>query len=466
MRLILMFLVMTTSIAYAQLPEPVLAALKAEHVAPENVSVFVQRVDEAQPLLSHQAGVSRNPASVMKLLTSYAALDLLGPSFRWKTQFYGLNYPKQGFLDGGLWIKGSGDPTMNTAALNEVAIELKQKYNLNEICCDVLLDQTAYANQSFNAADFDAKPYRAYNAPAEAVMLNQQAVRLQFSPSANGIVTVVYPQWKTLNKNIDVKLIDGDCGDWKNLIKIQREGQILSLQGDFPKSCGDKYIDINWLDGSDYFGNVLASIWEDVGGRWIKKSAFNIKVTTVPQNAVLLTEHLSQTLAEALREMNKSSNNVIARSMYLSLSRAGDETQVATTSKSEQVVKNWLKTKGLIFPELVLENGAGLSRVERINAEHVGALLVSAYHSAVMPELMASLPIYGVDGTLKSRKDSPLYGRAHLKTGSLDGVRTMAGYVLDAKGRRWVMVVLANGENVGATKPAQDALLTWIDQQK
>jgi D-alanyl-D-alanine carboxypeptidase/D-alanyl-D-alanine-endopeptidase (penicillin-binding protein 4) len=330
----------------------------------------------------------------------------------------------------------------------------------------VILDQSAYTKQNFDAAAFDAKPYRAYNAPAEAVMLNQQAIRLQFSQSANGIVTVVYPHWKTLRKNIDVKLIDGDCGDWKNLIKVKREGQILSLQGDFPRSCGDKYIDINWLDGSDYFGNVLASVWEDIGGRWLKKSAFNIKAATIPQNAVLLTEHLSQTLAEALREMNKSSNNVIARSMYLSLSRVGDETQVATTSKSDQVVKAWLKTKGLIFPELVLENGAGLSRIERISAEHLGALLVSAYHSAVMPELMASLPIYGVDGTLKSRKDSPLYGRAHLKTGSLDGVRTMAVYVLDAKGRRWVMVVLAKGENAGATKHAQDALLTWIDQQK
>lgn len=466
MRIIPFLLLLCGFAAHAQLPETVFAALKAENVAPENVSVFIQRIDETQPLLSHQAAVSRNPASVMKLLTSYAALELLGPSYRWKTQFYGLSYPKQGVLDGGLWIKGSGDPTMNTAALNEVVSELKQKYNLNEICCDVVLDQTAYAKQSFDAAAFDAKPYRAYNAPAQAVMLNQQAVRLQFSPSAKGLVTVVYPQWKTLIKNIDVKLTDADCGDWKNALKIKREGQSLTVQGSFPKSCGDKYIDINWLDGGDYFGNVLASAWEDGGGRWLKKSALTIKAASVPQNAVLLTEHASETLAEAMREMNKSSNNVIARSMYLSLSRAGDETQIATTAKSEQVLKAWLKNKGLIFPELVLENGAGLSRVERISAEHLGALLVSAYHSPVMPELMASLPIYGVDGTLKSRKDSPLYGRAHLKTGSLDGVRTIAGYVLDAKGRRWVMVVLANGENAGATKPAQDALLTWIDQQK
>lgn len=466
MRLILLAFLLWGSALQAQLPEPVIAALKSENIAPGSVSVFVQRVDENQPLLSHQADVSRNPASVMKLLTSYAALDLLGPSYRWKTQFYGLNSPVQGVLQGGLWIKGVGDPTMTTAKLQEVASEIKQKYNLNEICCEIVLDQTAYSKQSFDAGAFDGKPYRAYNAPADAVMLNQQAVRLQLSPTANGLVTVVYPQWKTLIKKIDVKLIDGECNDWKNALKIKREGQTLSVQGDFVRSCGDKYIDINWLDGGEYFAHVWASIWEDLGGRWLNQPSIKIQTATVPPNAFLLTEYTSESLAQALHEMNKSSNNVIARSLYLSLSRAGDETQIASVAKSEQVIKAWLQNKGFNFSELVLENGAGLSRIERISAEHLGALLVSAYHSPVMPELMASLPIYGIDGTLKSRKDSPLYGRAHLKTGSLDNVRTIAGYLLDGKGRRWVVVFLANGQNVGASKAAQEALLSWIDQQK
>lgn len=465
MRLSLFIFVLWFSAAQAQLPEPVLAALKAENIAPENVSVFVQRVDQSSPLLTHQASVSRNPASVMKLLTSYAALDLLGASYRWKTQFYGLHYPKNGLLEGGLWVKGYGDPVMNTAALNEIVSELRQKYNLNEICCELWLDQSAYAIQNFDVAAFDSKPYRAYNASAEALMLNQQAVRFQFSPSDNGLVTVVYPQWKTLMKNIEVKLGDGDCGDWKNALNIQREGQTLTVKGRYPKSCGDKYIDIHWLAAGDYFGQVFASIWEDMGGRWLKKSTAMIKTALIPPDGVLLTEHVSATLAEVLREMNKSSNNVIARSVYLSLSRAGDETQIASTAKSEQVIQAWLKNKGLVFPELVIENGAGLSRIERISAEHLGALLVNAYRSPVMPELMASLPIYGIDGTLKSRKDSPLYGRAHLKTGSLDNVRTIAGYFLDAQGRRWVVVFLANGENAGASKAAQDGLLAWIDQQ-
>jgi serine-type D-Ala-D-Ala carboxypeptidase/endopeptidase (penicillin-binding protein 4) len=150
----------------AQLPAPVIQALQAENVPLENVSIHVQRVDAPQALLSYQSDVPRNPASVMKLVTSYAALDLLGPSYRWQTQFYGLNLPEQGKLQGGIWVKGSGDPALNTAHLAEVASELQQKFNLNEICCEILVDNSAYAPQNFDAGAFDGKPYRAYNAPA------------------------------------------------------------------------------------------------------------------------------------------------------------------------------------------------------------------------------------------------------------------------------------------------------------
>ena len=224
----------------AQLPLPVMQALQSENVPLENVSIYVQRVDAPQALLTYQADLARNPASVMKLLTSYAALDLLGPSYRWKTQFYGLNQPQQGMLQGGLWIKGSGDPALNTAHLAEVASELKQKFDLNEICCEIFLDNSAYALQSFDAAAFDGKPNRAYNAPAEALMVNQQAIRLQLLPSNDKVTVVVYPYWQSLIKRIDIKPIGGDCGDWKNGLQIKRESHMLSVHGEYPVSCGDK----------------------------------------------------------------------------------------------------------------------------------------------------------------------------------------------------------------------------------
>lgn len=137
-----------------------------------------------------------------------------------------------------------------------------------------------------------------------------------------------------------------------------------------------------------------------------------------------------------------------------------------TEAKGVSAVRDWLLANRLIFDELVIENGSGLSRIERISAAHLGQLLVRAYHSPVMPEIMASLPILSLDGTIKQRlKDSVSQGRAHLKTGSLNGVSAIAGYVLDANGHRHVLVMLVNDANASASRAAQDALIEWVHQQ-
>jgi D-alanyl-D-alanine carboxypeptidase/D-alanyl-D-alanine-endopeptidase (penicillin-binding protein 4) len=444
------------------LPASVKLALDSENVPLDSISIYVKRVDAHQSALVLNADMPRNPASVMKLLTSYAALDLLGPTYRWKTQFLARTIPSQGKLTGGLWVKGIGDPSFNEAALLEVASELKQKYQLEEVCCELNIDSTLFPAQSFDAAAFDGKPYRAYNAPAEAVMVNQQALRLQLVVVNDKVMVIAYPKWKSLTIQANVEAVGGECNDWKSGLQIQREGQRLDVRGNFPVSCGNKYFDMNWQNGTEYFAHVMHSVWEQVGVR----EMLRVQSSPVPGDALVLTEHVSSTLADVLRDMNKASNNVIARALYLSLSRVGDETQIASLAKSEQNLIAWLRKKGWNFSELVLENGAGLSRVERINATHLGLLLDDAFHSAVMPELMASLPIYGLDGSLIRRKESTLFGRAHLKTGSLENVRAIAGYVIDAKGRYWSVVFMANGDKAGETRKAQDALLTWVYQQE
>ena len=465
MLLLLVFFFASQTMAADTLPASLKQALQAENVPLESVSVYVKRVDATQPSLSFQADTPRNPASVMKLVTAYAALDLLGPSYRWKTQFLALNKPEQGKLNGDLWVKGSGDPSISTQSLSEVASELRQKFNLEEICCGLSLDVSAYPAQNFDAATFDGKPYRAYNAPAEALMVNQQAMRLQFV-AGEKVQVIAYPDWRGLVKKVDVKAVAGECNDWKSGLQINREGQTLHIRGSYPTTCGDKYLDVNWQHGADYFANVFYSAWEQAGGRWAKSDSPQFKLAAIPSSAVLLTEHTSPTLAEVVRDMNKTSNNVIARALYLNLSYLEEANQPASTLKSEQVVKRWLQSKRWSFDELVLENGAGLSRQERISAGHLGLLLDDAFHSPVMPELTASLPIYGLDGSLTRRKESLLFGRAHLKTGSLEGVRAIAGYFLDAKGRYWSVVFMANGAKAGDTKSAQDALLTWVYQQE
>jgi len=170
----------------------------------------------------------------------------------------------------------------------------------------------------------------------------------------------------------------------------------------------------------------------------------------------------SPALAQVVRDMNKFSNNVMARQLFLTLGAEGAG-EPATPEKADRVIREWLAGKGLSVPELILENGSGLSRSERISARNLGLLLLSSFRSPVMPELIASLPLAAVDGTMKKRlSDADVAGQAHIKTGSLTGVRSIAGYVLDAQGRRLVVVSMVNHPNAGNAQAAQDALLAWI----
>ena len=152
----------------------------------------------------------------------------------------------------------------------------------------------------------------------------------------------------------------------------------------------------------------------------------------------------------------------MARQLLLTLA-AEKRGLPATEISGASVVKEWLAAKNINANELVIENGSGLSRLERINAEHLGQMLVSAYFSPVMPELMASLPILGMDGTIAKRlKYSASAGRAHLKTGSLDSVSAIAGYVLSAQSKRFIMVMIINHSRAAESKLAQDSLIEWV----
>ncbi len=458
------------SLSHAQLPTPVMQALQAEGITPDQVSVWVQRLDDGKLLFSHEAQVPRNPASVIKLLTSYAALDLLTPNFRWNTQFYTRAAIQSGKISSGLWVRGSGDPSLSDTDLYNVASEIRQKWAVQEICCQLWLDSSAYKPSAFNPAAFDGKPYRAYNAPAEAIMLNQQSLRVEFSVNSKNadsktLSTVLFPDLPGLKKKFDIALSQDDCGEWKERLQVKRDGDTLSIKGSYAADCGDKYLDIYWQDGQDFFARGWQTAWANASGTGAHANTLKWSAGSVPNDAWLLHEHISKPLADIVRDMNKTSNNVVARALYLALARYADASQPASEALAERALRDWLQAKNWNFSELVLENGSGLSRLERINAEHLGLVLSHAFHSPVMPELLSSLPVYGLDGTLKSRKDAVLYGKAHLKTGSLEQVRAIAGYMLDKQGRRYALVWMVNGERAQRSKAAQEAMLNWLYQQ-
>ncbi|MBZ0126105.1 MAG: D-alanyl-D-alanine carboxypeptidase/D-alanyl-D-alanine-endopeptidase [Rhodocyclaceae bacterium] len=447
-----------------RLPAPVARALKTAGVPPAAVAVLVQDVDARMPRSSFNAAQPMNPASVMKLVTTYAALELLGPAYTWKTEAFALGPLKDGVLEGDLLLKGYGDPKLGFEQFWLLLRQLRAK-GLREIRGDLVLDRGHFAADNHDPARFDGEPLRPYNVGPDALLLNFKSIRLGFVPDAERKSLAVYAEPAPAQLDIVnlVKLTDAACGNaWYEGIRMDLAhagaGARLVLTGSYPAACGEKSRHVAVLDHPQFIAGVFRQLWGELGGTF----SGNLREGATPAAARLLARSESPALAEVVREINKFSNNVMARQLWLTL---GAETakRPARGADAEAAVRAWLAQKELRMPELVIENGAGLSRSDRISAENLGRLLLAAYASPVMPEFIASLPLAGIDGTMRKRLNgNGVAGQAHVKTGYLDGVRALAGYVLDRRGKRVVVVFLANHPNSAATKAAQDALLACV----
>ena len=463
-KLVFFALFLLSSSAQAELPTSVADALKRAGIPQDSVGVFVQAVDSTSPALAHNGSKSLNPASVMKLVTTASALDILTPAYRWKTVVYRDGRVNNGALDGNLIIKGSGDPSFKAQEFWRLLMSLQQQ-GIKQINGDLLIDKSYFAKKVGARQTFDDETWRAYNAEPSAFLVNGRNTSFKFIATDTGVnVTQEFelPEVQIVN---NMKLTQGACGEWRSrfgyTVKPKETGAVVTFSGTFSPACEERYLELSVFDDEKYAFYTFKKLWKELGGSFNGK----LKVQDTPASAVKILEQLSEPLGYVERDINKWSNNLMARQLLLTIA-AEKLSPPATEANGEKAVKSWLSAKGLNFRELVIENGSGLSRVERISAEHLGQMLVNTYNSPIMPELMASLPILTLDGTIKKRlADSPVMGRAHLKTGSLDGVSAIAGYVLDQHNKRHVLVMLVNHAKSSGSKTAQDALIEWAYNQ-
>lgn len=446
-----------------KLPQSVAQVLSRAGVPNANVAISAQYVDGKRPLLTHNAQSAMNPASVMKLLTTFAALDILGPGYTWKTEAY-LGGPLRGdVLEGDLLIKGYGDPALTIEQFWLFLHDLRMR-GVREIRGDLVLDRSRFELEAHDAAKFDNEPLRPYNVGADALLLNFKSVSFRFIPDVQnkGVQLVPEPALASMQIENRLALSEGSCNDWRGALSlvVSEDGEIPRLRfgGNYPLSCGEKTWNVALLSHPQFVLAAFRSLWKEMGGSF----SGSVRDGIVPAGVVPFITHKSPPLADAVRSMNKYSNNTIARQILLTLSAEILESP-ARYDKSTQIVHDWLKQRGLEMPELVLENGAGLSRTERISTANLQKLLLLAYNSAVMPEFISSMPLLGRDGTAQRRlKNEAATGQAHVKTGSLTDVRSIAGYLLDRQGRRIAFVFIVNHPNASATLEAQDAFLRWL----
>jgi len=452
-------------LARARVPQSALAALVVD-AAPALSGA-------SAPLLSWRANASMNPASVMKLVTTYAALELLGPSFTWATPVYVDGTIADGVLQGNLIIAGQGDPKLVLERL-WLLLRRVQGLGIKTITGDILLDRSAFAVSVQNPADFDGEPQRPYNAAPDALLINFKSVLMTFAPNlASGSASVSFePPLAGVRMQRSVPLSAGRnggpggaaslsaCGDYRARLKADFSDSLrIVFNGSYPVACGEKVWAVAYADPASYAERAVAGMWQEMGG----KLGGRVREGRAAAGQQPVFEGVSPTLAEVIRDINKFSNNVMAEQLFLTLSlqRPG----VASNEASREVVGAWWRERFGEQDPPVLDNGSGLSRQARISAQGLARLLQTAFVSGTMPELMASLPISGVDGTLRRSKSRVSQGWAHLKTGSLRDATALAGYVHTPSGRRLVVVAMVNHPNASAARPALEALVEWAVRQ-
>jgi D-alanyl-D-alanine carboxypeptidase/D-alanyl-D-alanine-endopeptidase (penicillin-binding protein 4) len=439
------------------LPPGVAAALDRARLPRDAVVATVQEVGSDQPRLAWQIDQPVNPASLMKLLITFASLETLGPAWSWSTPVWLRGTLRDGVLEGDLVIKGSGDPKLVVERM-WLLLRRVQQLGVREIRGDIVLDRSDFSVPEASAFDFDGEGLRPYNVRADALMLNYKAVVFTFTPDpARGIAAIAAdPPLAGVRFDASVALAGASCDDWRTALRADfTDPARLSFAGSYPAACGEKTWSVAYADPRSYNERAIAGLWQEIGGRLAGSVHDGAAPATTPTFTLS-----SPTLAEVVREINKYSNNVMAQQLFLTL--ALNVRGNGTPEAARDVLRQWATERfgAAATAGLVVDNGSGLSREGRLSARLLARLLQAAWASPVMPELMSSLPINGIDGTMRKLR-APLLGRAHLKTGSLRDVAGIAGYVLGDSGRRYVVVAIANHSNANAARPAFDALVQW-----
>ena len=440
-----------------------LEILQRFNVDRQAVGLYIEPLDASNPI-EFDADRARHPASVIKLLTTLAALEILGPTYTWRTDIYGSTPTTDGTIDGDLVLKGGGDPFLVTEQFWTMLKGLRDR-GVRHIGGDLVIDDTFFANTDTDRSAFDEKPYRAYNVPPYALLVNFGVTRFVIRPQLAANAIRVFADPPATNLILDNQITPRASGCPRPSLRVRHKSNTttVTLTGSYALTCRELSLYRSVMTHPQYVAGVFKALWRDLGGTL--RGGLRVEPNTPEQR--LLHSHESQTLGESIRHVNKFSNNVMARQV-LSTIAAHRFGAPGTTANGIAAINEWLAANQLHIPELILDNGAGLSRVTRISPRNLGRILAAAMHSTYQPEFVASLPLLAADGALTKRlRDAAVNGRIRLKTGLVDHVRSLAGYVTARSGRRFIIVMMLSQHNIHRARgaQAQDAVLRWLLRQ-
>lgn len=456
-----LIVLLSLSIAVAEkLPSAVDQAIQKSPLNRQSISLWIAPVDGGSPIVDYHSNTPRTPASVAKLITTGIGLYLLGENYRWRTDFYTNAKISRKTLTGNLYIKGHGNPYLVEEDLMDMVIELRNR-GINHIQGDVVLDNSYFINTLENPDFFDGHGFEPYNALPNALSINFRTIELVFDNQQGKIKISSVPQltYTKIQNNMTFNKAKRCRGKgFRPRIEVDNSQDLIIVSGSLSRQCKHQGMKKVLTDAGDLFYGHFKQAWLLSGGTISGKWHYG----RLPQTAKRLYSDQSKPLYEQIAAMNKHSNNIMTRQLFLTI--GAELTQPpATLAKARAIVQNKLQALGIKTQGLFIDNGSGLSRKSKITAKQLGHFLLTMQDPRVKSFFEQSLAIVGVDGTLRRRlRNTAVAGNAIGKTGTLKNAKSVAGYLTAQSGKKYVYVMLFNGPKARAGRPLMDDIMQWL----
>jgi D-alanyl-D-alanine carboxypeptidase/D-alanyl-D-alanine-endopeptidase (penicillin-binding protein 4) len=451
----------------ARLPAGIEVVVSGHDLPPDAYTLLVQEVGTASPLLSVNPDQSFNPASTIKIFTTLAGLELLGADYTWETGIFTMGPVTDGTLEGDLLVRGGGDPFLVEEHFRAM-LKVLMRRGVERIRGDLVIDDSLFDPSVLGDPPIDDEIARSYNVLPHALSTNFQTVNFYFYPHPNGrdVTLVADPDLPNLTITNRLRQADRSCGGFQRGIRFDIDPSVANgviFSGQYPSRCDEYVLSRAVLDAPAYAFGLFQVLWRQLGGEFDG----GLRLGAAPRDREPLVRWTSPPLGDVVQSINKFSNNLMARHLLLTVGveRFGPP---ATVENGIRALEEYLDSRDIGRDGLVLVNGAGLSRETRVTGAMIRDVLEHGYRTSTMAELVASLPLAGIDGTMRTRlAGAPAVGNAHVKTGSLDGVAALAGYVHARSGTDYVVVGILNHPlaDIGPGQELMDALLAWAHDQ-
>ncbi|MGM0769178.1 MAG: D-alanyl-D-alanine carboxypeptidase/D-alanyl-D-alanine endopeptidase [Pseudomonadota bacterium] len=409
-----------------------------------------------------------SPGSIMKLVTTYAALEILGPTHHWNTDFYTDGALSGNTLEGDFYVKFGGDPKLTLERLWTTLRELRGM-GVTTIDGDLVLDG-GYFEMAGGLPRFDDNgdnPHAPFLVEPSAFLTNLNLLHFQVRADERGTQAWSAPALAdVVIDNRVTAVAEGPCPSrrrftWEPVFHADQRVTVR-VTGELPQGCRTTAY-LSLLPHEQYSASLIRSLLSEMG---ITVTGDNLTGQT-PEEARLMLRTTSPDLVSMVRDINKWSSNVMARQLLLTLGaehRLDNEEDDRATGI--RVIYDWLENKGVNTAGMVIDNGAGLTRHGRITARQGAQILQHAWNSPFSADLMASMPLIAMDGTMARRlRNAGMDGLGRIKTGYLENVRSIAGFTRDESNTTWAVVGMVNTDPAWNGQAVLDRILYSLHHQ-